>query len=232
MRKMTWLPPLAATFLMGGCMSVPTGPTVMVLPGQQKSLEQFRSDDIACQQYALTLVTPAGDAAVNRAAGTTAASTAIGRGGRCGHRLRFRTGRTRGCHRCRYRPAVRQRRRWQHGLSVLVRPAAALRRRLCAMHVHPRQSGAETVRLSPGTGALPVVATRLAAGLSAAEHAATGGGVSGTDVGSEARSPGPAGPPARLVAACFCSRMACFATIDRALYLRAAARSGFGELIH
>ncbi|MEF8700679.1 MAG: YMGG-like glycine zipper-containing protein [Candidatus Accumulibacter sp. UW20] len=78
MRKMTWLPPLAATFLMGGCMSVPTGPTVMVLPGQQKSLEQFRSDDIACQQYALTLVTPAGDAAVNRAAGTTAASTAIG----------------------------------------------------------------------------------------------------------------------------------------------------------
>jgi hypothetical protein len=78
MRKMTWLPPLAATFLMGGCMSVPTGPTVMVLPGQQKSLEQFRSDDIACQQYALTLVTPAGEAAVSRAAGTTAASTAIG----------------------------------------------------------------------------------------------------------------------------------------------------------
>lgn len=50
-------PCLAAVLLLGACATAPTGPTVPALPGSGKSLEQFRSDDAACQQYALAQVT-------------------------------------------------------------------------------------------------------------------------------------------------------------------------------
>jgi len=39
---------LAAT----GCAHVPTGPSVMVLAGNGKSIEQFQADDNACRQFA------------------------------------------------------------------------------------------------------------------------------------------------------------------------------------
>lgn len=38
--------------LLTGCAHLPTGPSVMVLPGTQMSFEQFQHDDYACQQYA------------------------------------------------------------------------------------------------------------------------------------------------------------------------------------
>src|SRR2546428_1904465 len=38
--------------LLAACASVPTGPSVMVLPGSNKSFEQFRFDDYECRQYA------------------------------------------------------------------------------------------------------------------------------------------------------------------------------------
>jgi hypothetical protein len=38
--------------LLAGCASVPTGPTVMALPGSAKSADDFRSDDAACRQVA------------------------------------------------------------------------------------------------------------------------------------------------------------------------------------
>ncbi len=44
---------LAALLALGACATVPTGPTVPALPGTGKSLEQFRDDDVVCQQYAL-----------------------------------------------------------------------------------------------------------------------------------------------------------------------------------
>ncbi|HUW39235.1 MAG TPA: glycine zipper family protein [Rhodocyclaceae bacterium] len=46
--------PLAAlsALLLAGCASVPTGPSVMALPGTGKSFEQFRDDDAVCRQYA------------------------------------------------------------------------------------------------------------------------------------------------------------------------------------
>ena len=35
-----------------GCVYVPTGPSVMVLPGGGKSFEQFQGDDAVCRQWA------------------------------------------------------------------------------------------------------------------------------------------------------------------------------------
>lgn len=39
---------------LSACTWVPTGPTVPVLPGTGKSLDQLRADDAVCQPYALT----------------------------------------------------------------------------------------------------------------------------------------------------------------------------------
>src|SRR2546430_3370314 len=41
-----------ALLLLAACASVPTGPSVMVLPGSNKTFEQFRFDDYECRQYA------------------------------------------------------------------------------------------------------------------------------------------------------------------------------------
>ncbi|HEY8098179.1 MAG TPA: glycine zipper family protein [Methylobacter sp.] len=67
---------LAAT----GCVSLPTGPSVMVLPGSGVSFEQFRNDDAVCQQYASFQVggTSANQAAVNSGVTSAAVGTALG----------------------------------------------------------------------------------------------------------------------------------------------------------
>ena len=47
---------LAALFLvgvLGACSSTPSGPDILALPGNGKSLEQFNGDDVSCRQYAL-----------------------------------------------------------------------------------------------------------------------------------------------------------------------------------
>ena len=41
-----------ALLAVAGCVYVPTGPSVMVLPGSGKSFEQFQSDDALCRQWA------------------------------------------------------------------------------------------------------------------------------------------------------------------------------------
>jgi len=43
---------LVAAALLAGCASAPTGPSVMVLPGANKSMEQFQADDGRCRQAA------------------------------------------------------------------------------------------------------------------------------------------------------------------------------------
>jgi Glycine-zipper domain len=43
---------VAAALLLAGCVSAPTGPSVLVLPGSGKSFEQFRADDFECRQFA------------------------------------------------------------------------------------------------------------------------------------------------------------------------------------
>ena len=38
--------------LLAGCASIPTGPTVAVMPGPGKPFEQFRQDDAVCREFA------------------------------------------------------------------------------------------------------------------------------------------------------------------------------------
>lgn len=44
--------PSIASCTLGACVSLPTGPSVMTLPGSGKSFEQFRYDDYECRRYA------------------------------------------------------------------------------------------------------------------------------------------------------------------------------------
>ena len=62
------------------CVSLPTGPSVMVLPGSGRTFEQFRHDDAICQQYAYAQIggTSANQAAVDSGVVSAAAGTAVG----------------------------------------------------------------------------------------------------------------------------------------------------------
>jgi len=58
----------AALMLLGGCASVPTGPSVLVLPGTDRDYNAFRDDDMQCRQYASQQVgSPNNDPAVRNA---------------------------------------------------------------------------------------------------------------------------------------------------------------------
>jgi len=69
---------LAAVSL-AACVSLPEGPSVMVLPGSGMSFEQFRQDDALCRQYAQEQIGRTADGAAAQSAVTGAAvGTAIG----------------------------------------------------------------------------------------------------------------------------------------------------------
>jgi len=70
---------LAATLLVA-CVSMPKGPSVMVLPGTGKSFDQFRYDDVECRQFADVQVGGAStsDIAADSAAKSAVVGTAIG----------------------------------------------------------------------------------------------------------------------------------------------------------
>lgn len=46
------LAPLAALLLATACTTMPSGPSMLVLPGSTKNFDQFRMDDVDCRQYA------------------------------------------------------------------------------------------------------------------------------------------------------------------------------------
>lgn len=79
----TRLPALLAVcsaFSLSACVSMPSGPSVMVLPGSGKNFDQFRADDLGCRQYAIEQVrgvTP-NQASVSSGVGTAAVGTALG----------------------------------------------------------------------------------------------------------------------------------------------------------
>jgi hypothetical protein len=68
-----------AIVIIGGCATVPPGPSVMVLPGSGMSFEQFHADDLLCQQYAQNAIGyPPGQAAQDSATTSAAVGTALG----------------------------------------------------------------------------------------------------------------------------------------------------------
>lgn len=98
----SWFFAVAAGLLLAGCVRVPTGPSVMVLPGSGKSFDQFQLDDAMCRQWALrqtgttanqaatdatvsgaavgTVLGAAGGAAIGAASGNPATGAAVGSG--------------------------------------------------------------------------------------------------------------------------------------------------------
>jgi len=62
-----------------GCASVPTGPSVMVLPGTGKSFEVFQTDDAVCRQWAAQQTgTSPGKASTESTVGGAAVGTLVG----------------------------------------------------------------------------------------------------------------------------------------------------------
>jgi len=78
-RRAIWLP-LAAVLGLSACTVMPTGPSVMALPGTGKSFDQFRADDYNCRQYALGQVggVSASEGATRAGVGSAALGTAVG----------------------------------------------------------------------------------------------------------------------------------------------------------
>lgn len=64
---------LAAAIALGACTTMPSGPSVLVLPGTGKSFDQFRADDFDCRQFAGA---QAGGATPNQAAADSVARSA------------------------------------------------------------------------------------------------------------------------------------------------------------
>lgn len=71
--------PVAALAL-GACTVMPTGPTVMVLPGSGQRIEDFRVDEAYCRQDAMNQIggRSAGDAARESAVTSAAVGAAVG----------------------------------------------------------------------------------------------------------------------------------------------------------
>lgn len=52
MASLTATVPLIALLLLFGCVTIPREPSMLVLPGTGKSVEQFRTNDVECRQFA------------------------------------------------------------------------------------------------------------------------------------------------------------------------------------
>lgn len=71
---------VASLILTGGCTTIPTGPSMLVLPGSGKSFDQFRVDDRICRDYALAQIggKPSSEAAIDSGVASAVVGTAIG----------------------------------------------------------------------------------------------------------------------------------------------------------
>ena len=65
MNKLLRLSPLAILLALGACVTIPSGPSVMAMPGTGKNFDQFLADDGVCRQFALNQI---GGATANQAA--------------------------------------------------------------------------------------------------------------------------------------------------------------------
>jgi hypothetical protein len=71
---------LFAFVVLSGCATIPTGPSVMSLPGTGKSFDRFRIDDASCRQFAYEQVggVTSQQAAQNAAVTSALVGTALG----------------------------------------------------------------------------------------------------------------------------------------------------------
>jgi hypothetical protein len=77
----TWVMLLLIVGLLSACAAVPTGPSVMVLPGVGKPFDQFQVDDMVCRQFAQTQTgVPPGEAGTRSTINTAALGTLLGAG--------------------------------------------------------------------------------------------------------------------------------------------------------
>jgi hypothetical protein len=68
-----------AVLALGACTTMPTGPSVMVLPGTGKNFDQFKLDDYECRQFATAQVGGSPDGAAESSGVKSAAvGTAVG----------------------------------------------------------------------------------------------------------------------------------------------------------
>lgn len=63
-----------SALLLSACVSMPNGPSVMVMPGTGKSFDQFRADDMDCRQFASSQV---GGATAEQAQADSAVKSAV-----------------------------------------------------------------------------------------------------------------------------------------------------------
>jgi hypothetical protein len=74
-----WIGLLILVPALGACATIPTGPSVMVLPGFGKSFEQFQADDAICRQWANQQTgTTTGQAAAQSGVTSAAVGTVLG----------------------------------------------------------------------------------------------------------------------------------------------------------
>jgi len=66
--------PVIVLATLAGCVSVPNGPSVMVLPGDGRSFDQFRYDEGDCRNYAQSQI---GGATAEQAAADSAVKSAV-----------------------------------------------------------------------------------------------------------------------------------------------------------
>lgn len=71
---------IAAAVLLVGCTTIPTGPSMLVLPGTGRSFDDFRADDALCRQYAYDQVAgvTAERASVDSGVKSAAVGTVVG----------------------------------------------------------------------------------------------------------------------------------------------------------
>ncbi len=80
MNRLSKITITAFSLTVTACASLPSGPSVMVLPGSGASFDQFRVDDANCQQFAMWQIggTTPNQAAIDSSITSAAVGTALG----------------------------------------------------------------------------------------------------------------------------------------------------------
>jgi hypothetical protein len=80
MKAVTRVSLVLSALSLAACVSVPTGPSVMALPGTGKSFDQFRLDETDCRQYSTAQVggTDANQAAIDSGVKSAVVGSVIG----------------------------------------------------------------------------------------------------------------------------------------------------------